>query len=159
MVGFIDDHREAYGVEPICGVLPIAPSTYFRRLRAFRLPIRVPLRRRRPVCQPATPRGGIPTQLSRDSRRRPATPPSDLTYAELLRVPDCDVFTLSERQIASRERDQTARRHAAIVAEPLRTNGRGYARRHSRDFTRQPEGDRLPKLRSVFASCYGRPSW
>jgi putative transposase len=30
MVGFIDDHREHYGVEPICAVLPIAPSTYFR---------------------------------------------------------------------------------------------------------------------------------
>ena len=28
MIGFIDDHREAYGVEPICVVLPIAPSTY-----------------------------------------------------------------------------------------------------------------------------------
>jgi hypothetical protein len=30
MVRFIDDHRQAYGVEPICRVLPIAPSTYFR---------------------------------------------------------------------------------------------------------------------------------
>lgn len=29
MVGFIDDHRATYGVEPICAVLPIAPSTYF----------------------------------------------------------------------------------------------------------------------------------
>ena len=29
MVRFIDDHREAYGVEPICKVLPIAPSTYY----------------------------------------------------------------------------------------------------------------------------------
>jgi len=28
MVGFIDDHRAEYGVEPICSVLPIAPSTY-----------------------------------------------------------------------------------------------------------------------------------
>ena len=28
MIGFIDDHRGAYGVEPICRVLPIAPSTY-----------------------------------------------------------------------------------------------------------------------------------
>src|SRR6202034_719252 len=28
MIAFIDDHREAYGVEPICKVLPIAPSTY-----------------------------------------------------------------------------------------------------------------------------------
>jgi transposase InsO family protein len=30
MVAFIDHHRAAYGVEPICRVLPIAPSTYFR---------------------------------------------------------------------------------------------------------------------------------
>ena len=28
MIGFIDDHREVHGVEPICKVLPIAPSTY-----------------------------------------------------------------------------------------------------------------------------------
>jgi transposase InsO family protein len=26
---FIDEHRDAYGVEPICKVLPIAPSTYY----------------------------------------------------------------------------------------------------------------------------------
>ena len=30
MVTFIDQHRMTYGVEPICRVLPIAPSTYFR---------------------------------------------------------------------------------------------------------------------------------
>jgi len=28
MIAFIDDHREVHGVEPICNVLPIAPSTY-----------------------------------------------------------------------------------------------------------------------------------
>jgi hypothetical protein len=28
MIAFIDDHRAAHGVEPICRVLPIAPSTY-----------------------------------------------------------------------------------------------------------------------------------
>jgi transposase InsO family protein len=28
MIAFIDEHRDAYGVEPICRVLPIAPSTY-----------------------------------------------------------------------------------------------------------------------------------
>jgi putative transposase len=28
MIAFIDDHRGIYGVEPICRVLPIAPSTY-----------------------------------------------------------------------------------------------------------------------------------
>ena len=30
MVTFIDQHRATYGVEPICRVVPIAPSTYFR---------------------------------------------------------------------------------------------------------------------------------
>jgi putative transposase len=29
MVAFIDEQRAAYGVEPICAVLPIAPSTYY----------------------------------------------------------------------------------------------------------------------------------
>ncbi|WP_386070920.1 IS3 family transposase [Tahibacter sp. UC22_41] len=29
MTAFIDEHRDAYGVEPICKVLPIAPSTYY----------------------------------------------------------------------------------------------------------------------------------
>jgi hypothetical protein len=29
MGAFIDAHREAYGVEPICAVLPIAPSVYY----------------------------------------------------------------------------------------------------------------------------------
>lgn len=30
MVAFIDQYRNRYGVEPICAVLPIAPSTYYR---------------------------------------------------------------------------------------------------------------------------------
>src|SRR5688572_10658723 len=29
MVAFIDEHRDTYGVEPICAVWPIAPSTYY----------------------------------------------------------------------------------------------------------------------------------
>lgn len=29
MTAFIDEHRGSYGVEPICKVLPIAPSTYY----------------------------------------------------------------------------------------------------------------------------------
>ena len=29
MIAFIDDHRAAHGVEPICRMLPIAPSTYY----------------------------------------------------------------------------------------------------------------------------------
>ena len=37
MVAFIDEHRDAYGVEPICAVLPIAPSTYFLHRRGSRI--------------------------------------------------------------------------------------------------------------------------
>jgi len=29
MVNFIDQYRDAYGIEPICAELPIAPSTYY----------------------------------------------------------------------------------------------------------------------------------
>jgi transposase InsO family protein len=32
MIAFIDDRREAYGVEPVCRVLRIAPSTYHARV-------------------------------------------------------------------------------------------------------------------------------
>jgi transposase InsO family protein len=40
MVAFIDDHRAQFGVEPICQVLPIAPSTYFRHKAEQRDPTR-----------------------------------------------------------------------------------------------------------------------
>jgi transposase InsO family protein len=44
MVEFIDDYREEYGVEPICRVLPIAPSSYHeqkaRQAGSSRLPAR-----------------------------------------------------------------------------------------------------------------------
>jgi putative transposase len=46
MIGFIDDHREAYGVEPICRVLPIAPSTYHARVAQRRDPARLSARAR-----------------------------------------------------------------------------------------------------------------
>lgn len=47
MIGFIDDHRGAYGVEPICKVLPIAPSTYRAQAARRRDPARLPARARR----------------------------------------------------------------------------------------------------------------
>lgn len=40
MVQFIDDHRDQYGIEPICAVLPIAPATYHRRHAQQRDPTR-----------------------------------------------------------------------------------------------------------------------
>jgi putative transposase len=41
MTSFIDEHRGEYGVEPICRVLPIAPSTYHERVAQRRDPSRL----------------------------------------------------------------------------------------------------------------------
>jgi len=38
MVAYIDDHRHRFGVEPICRVLPIAPSTYYAHRRQAQEP-------------------------------------------------------------------------------------------------------------------------
>jgi hypothetical protein len=50
MIAFIDDHREAHGVEPICKVLPIAPSTYHAHALHRRDPERSSARARRDVA-------------------------------------------------------------------------------------------------------------
>src|SRR6056297_1052965 len=47
MIAFIDDHREVYGVEPICKVLPIAPSTYRAHVARRADPAKAPPRARR----------------------------------------------------------------------------------------------------------------
>jgi putative transposase len=47
MIAFIDDHREAHGVEPICKVLPIAPSTYHDHITKRVDPSRLSARARR----------------------------------------------------------------------------------------------------------------
>jgi putative transposase len=47
MKAFIDEHREDYGVEPICRVLPIAPSTYYEHAARKADPERRPARERR----------------------------------------------------------------------------------------------------------------
>jgi putative transposase len=47
MVAFIDGHRDAYGVEPICSVLPIAPSTYYEHAARRANPALLPARAKR----------------------------------------------------------------------------------------------------------------
>ena len=47
MVAFVDAHRKAYGVEPICAVVPIAPSVYYEAKARERDPARVPARTQR----------------------------------------------------------------------------------------------------------------
>jgi putative transposase len=47
MKAFIDEYRDAYGVEPICKVLPIAPSTYHAHAARRADPGRLPARAKR----------------------------------------------------------------------------------------------------------------
>ena len=47
MIAFIDEHRGHYGVEPICRVLPVAPSTYHEHVAQRRDPSRLSARARR----------------------------------------------------------------------------------------------------------------
>lgn len=47
MTRFIDEHRSMYGVEPICRVLPIAPSTYYLHVGRRANPAKRPARLQR----------------------------------------------------------------------------------------------------------------
>jgi len=47
MVEFIEKHRKEYGVEPICAMLPIAPSTYYEHAARRRDPELRPARAKR----------------------------------------------------------------------------------------------------------------
>ena len=47
MTAFVDEHRQEFGVEPICTELPIAPSTYYEHKRREREPERCSARSRR----------------------------------------------------------------------------------------------------------------
>jgi transposase InsO family protein len=64
MVAFIDHHREAYGVEPICAQLPIAPSTYYEQKAR-----QVDPSRRPPRAQRDTQLGPEITRVWRANRR------------------------------------------------------------------------------------------
>ena len=46
---FVDANRESYGVEPICRMLPIAPSTYYEQKAREKDPSRLPARAKRDV--------------------------------------------------------------------------------------------------------------
>ena len=50
MIAFIDDQRAIHGVEPICKVLPIAPSTYHAHEAKRRDPLRLSARARRDLA-------------------------------------------------------------------------------------------------------------
>lgn len=47
MTQFIEDNRNQYGVESICRMLPIAPSTFYEAAARLKNPVRMPARAKR----------------------------------------------------------------------------------------------------------------
>ena len=91
MIAFIDDHRETYGVEPICRVLPIAPSTYHAHVARRADPNRLPARAKRDAVLMAEIRyaeettGGIlrhASFLGLREDKMPPTPPGPVIRVE-----------------------------------------------------------------------------
>lgn len=69
MMAFIDAHRDVYGVESICRILPIAPSTYDRRARRRHDPERWPARARIAASGDAVS-VGMPSRRATGYRRK-----------------------------------------------------------------------------------------
>jgi putative transposase len=47
MIAFVEEHRDVHGVEPICRLLPIAPSTYYEHVDRRRDPAKLSARAKR----------------------------------------------------------------------------------------------------------------
>ena len=89
MVAFIDEHRGEYGVEPICDVLPIAPSTYYEQTaRRAKPELRPPRAKRDEMLRPEIQRvwdenlavygaDKVWRQLRREGSRSRAAPSND----------------------------------------------------------------------------------
>ncbi len=50
MISFIEEHRQDYGVEPICRVLPIAPSTFHQHMACRHDPSKLSARAQRDIA-------------------------------------------------------------------------------------------------------------
>ena len=93
MVRFIDEHCSQYGVEPICRVLPIAPSTYYELKARERDPERRPQRAKRDellrpeVCRVHAENLGVyGVRKVWKQMRREGQPVARCTVARLMRV-------------------------------------------------------------------------
>jgi putative transposase len=90
---FIDEHRAAHGVEPICSALQIAPSAYRRHAARLRDPARLPARARRDA--------GLMPQVQRVFEANLRVYGADKVWRQLLRegvaVARCTVERLMRR--------------------------------------------------------------
>ena len=71
MIAFIADHREVFGVEPICRVLLVAPSTYYAHRAIIRDPDRASDRAKRDARDGAEIKRAFDASSGRYGTRQP----------------------------------------------------------------------------------------
>ena len=130
MVAFIDAHRDEHGVEPICEVLPIAPSTYFEHKARQADRSRLPARERqdvvdrghvRRVWQNSGGRYGVRKvwkQLHREN-----IPIAKCTVRRLMRQMGLEGATRGRRWTTTTITDPRARRPADLVDRQFTAEG------------------------------------
>ena len=128
-----------------------------RSLGPTSLQLRLPLRDRSSIVEPATPSRRVPSQLARDRRRRPAQPASNGTHAKTLHSEQRDLLAFREGQIPTRQRAELDRRHAATLAEPARPDRARHAARDRGVLAREPFGDLHPE-RALNITTNRRPT-
>ena len=140
MVAFIDAHRGRYGVEPICAVLPIAPSTYYEAKARAADPARQPARAQRDVAlQPEIRRVWQAQRRVYGVRKvwkqlqREGYPVARCTVARLMRaqglrgvVRGRRVRTTVPEPLAERPRDLVQRQFGATRPNQLRVSDLTY---------------------------------
>jgi hypothetical protein len=120
-----------------------------RDLRTTRAPLGMPLRGRRPIRHLVAARRRVATQLSRDRPRVTPETTADLTHTDILRMQQCDLLALGERQITARHRSQRERRHAASLSEPPGPNRGCHTCFSGRVLARQAARDCLPEANTI----------
>jgi len=130
-----------------------------RYLGTLGFPLGVPLCRRRAIFESAAARRRIPSPFARNRRRRTLDAPSDLTDAEFLGVQERDLFPFSKGQVAPRKRRQVGRWHAALLAEPPRSNRLRDAGFECCIPARRTARDGLPELLPMVTTSRRRTTW
>lgn len=75
----------------------------FRYFRPTRRPLRMPLRRRRPIVQAAAPRRRVPPQFTRHGGRCPPKATRNFPHTSTPSPPECNLLPLRKAQLPPRE--------------------------------------------------------
>ena len=130
MIAFIDDHRGAHGVEPICKVLPIAPSTYHAHAAKRRDPAKLSARARQDAALKIEVRRVFDQNFSVygvrkvwRQLRREGFDVARCTVSRLMR--DMGLQGALRRRTPSKPRSATRPRHARWITSTVSSRRRG----------------------------------